>query len=171
MNIDSILVFRRSDHTWVQTIYPKVEDFEPSYGSGVMNFEDVNFDGNTDFRILSHAYMYSSEEAFWIFDTLQEKFFRDTINGLDQMENVEVLPHLQALHSGSHSGLTYFYHSLYQWRGSKLVCVGKEEEMDWSDDHVEYFCEGLGKNGWGKDTAALLPFNYNEPGNLLKFLR
>jgi hypothetical protein len=187
--VKRILVVRKSDGKVLQTIYPNVDPFEEFYWSGnPVELEDINFDGHLDFSLISHRFMYSSQSAFYLFDPVDTTFSGVAL--LNEFENVEVLPKLRALHTGSHSGPAFFYHTLFQWQEGKLVKVGEEI---WSDmgDTPFHSIAGLGPNGWmegelhpdrkypegnieyGKDSLPfhVAPYDYISPGRLAQFLK
>lgn len=129
-SIKCVEVYRNDDGKLLQSLKTKEEgSFETFHDSAnVVGFDDVNFDGFTDIRILVWTSInLQTQYEFWVYDPTRKKFLKN--EELYELLNPCFDPVHKTVHSHWRSGFMGMGHALHHWKQNKLELLAEEYEV------------------------------------------
>jgi hypothetical protein len=109
---------------------------EPPYkGSKYLQFEDLNFDGYKDIKLL--AWWGSGGQGYniWLFHPLKETFVYN--EQLSNLGNVSAVPESKTISSSYRSGWASHGSALYQFAGDSLLLI-RSETTEWIESEKHF---------------------------------
>jgi hypothetical protein len=131
--VKKVDIFNLANDKKIQTIIPEQYLFESYIDSSlVVGIEDMNFDGNTDIRILNWiSTNLQTTYWYWLYDETTQQFQRDST--LDEIRSPDFNAINKTIHTSYSEGYQLFGHALYKWKGNKLQLIAEETE-NWGLD-------------------------------------
>ncbi|MEM7040587.1 MAG: hypothetical protein AAF570_26725, partial [Bacteroidota bacterium] len=120
----------------IQTIYP--QDHGPIMSvhssSSIFAVEDMNFDGELDFRLMLGAAINGGYRwyDYYIFDTTRNRYVKNMT--MDDISEPYFDADLKLVHAYLRVGFSSFWHALYKWDGMKVKLLVEETEF-WDDPY------------------------------------
>ncbi|MGL4596597.1 MAG: XAC2610-related protein [Bacteroidia bacterium] len=127
--VTAIHIYTLDDKKQIQTIIPEQFLFDGFLDSSIVfAVEDMNFDGNTDIRLLKWASTNTQTTyCYWLYDSVTGKFERDT--ALDVLRNPAFDSTTKTIHTWWRDGFYSSGHALYEWHENKLRLIAEEEAV------------------------------------------
>ena len=133
----TISIYRKSDMKLMQTISPP-ENYFPCFMSldEIFFLEDINFDGLTDFRLMTHLPAAPNVPFYyWIYDPKKQQFQQDTT--LEVITSPDIDHKHKIITSSWRGGWGDYGCSTYKYIKGKITLIKEYESVKDDNNHHE----------------------------------